>query len=257
MAGGVANPGSVVRLGDTVRRPAPRNATSVHGFLEHLVEQGFEAPRPLGRDSLGREVLSFIPGDVPIPPYPRWALTDEALASIGLLLRRYHDAASSFVSDEQDWSGELRDPRGGGVICHNDVCLENVVFRDGQAVALLDFDFAGPGRPIWDLAMTAGMCVPIRPPQDPLPGQGHFDPSQRLAVLARAYGAEPHECAEIVDAIIEAKTVGAAFVKRHVEAGEEGFVAMVAAQEPGAYDARLAWLRANREHFIRSLRDLL
>lgn len=45
------------------------------------------------------------------------------------------------------------------------------MFRDGQAVALLDFDFAALGRAIWDLAMTAGMCVPIRPPDDPLPGQ--------------------------------------------------------------------------------------
>jgi thiamine kinase-like enzyme len=47
------------------------------------------------------------------------------------------------------------------MICHNDVCLENVVFRDGEAVALLDFDFAAPGRPLFDLAAFARMCVPI------------------------------------------------------------------------------------------------
>ena len=29
-------------------------------------------------------------------------------------------------------------------MCHNDVCPENVVFRDGIAVALLDFEFAAP-----------------------------------------------------------------------------------------------------------------
>ena len=30
---------------------------------------------------------------------------------------------------------------GGPIICHNDVCLENVVFRDGQAIGLLDWEF--------------------------------------------------------------------------------------------------------------------
>ena len=55
----------------------------------------------------------------------------------------------------------MADPEGGPVVCHNDVCLENVVFRDGEAVALLDFDFAAPGRPVYDLACFARMCVPI------------------------------------------------------------------------------------------------
>ena len=46
-------------------------------------------------------------------------------------------------------------------MCHNDVCLENIVFRNGLAVGLLDFDFAAPGRPVYDLAQFARMCVPI------------------------------------------------------------------------------------------------
>ena len=46
-------------------------------------------------------------------------------------------------------------------MCHNDVCPENVVFRDGIAVALLDFEFAAPGRPVYDLAHRARLCVPI------------------------------------------------------------------------------------------------
>jgi aminoglycoside phosphotransferase (APT) family kinase protein len=40
-------------------------------------------------------------------------------------------------------------------------CLENVVFRDGVAVALIDFDYAAPGRPVHDLAQFAKMCVPL------------------------------------------------------------------------------------------------
>jgi Ser/Thr protein kinase RdoA (MazF antagonist) len=41
-------------------------------------------------------------------------------------------------------------------VCHNDVCIENVVFDDRrEAVGLLDFDFAAPGRAVRDLVHTA------------------------------------------------------------------------------------------------------
>jgi hypothetical protein len=30
----------------------------------------------------------------------------------------------------------MRDPRGGPIVCHADICPENVVFRDGEALAL-------------------------------------------------------------------------------------------------------------------------
>ena len=61
-------------------------------------------------------------------------------------MQRFHAASSTFVPADRDtWSDELADPASGAVVCHNDVCLENVVFRDGQAVGLLDFDFAAPG----------------------------------------------------------------------------------------------------------------
>ena len=38
-------------------------------------------PEPLGVDADGREWLRFIPGDVPIPPFPAWATTDDALTT--------------------------------------------------------------------------------------------------------------------------------------------------------------------------------
>ena len=51
---------------------------------------------PLGIDHDGRERLEFIDGDVPVPPYPAWAQTDAELESVAVLLRRFHDASSSF-----------------------------------------------------------------------------------------------------------------------------------------------------------------
>ena len=98
---------------------------------------------PVGIDDDGRERLLFIEGDVPLPPYPAWAQLDSALASIAILMRRFHDASRSFDSTGSTWSDEMVDPAGGPFVCHNDVCLENVVFSQGIAVGLLDFDAAG------------------------------------------------------------------------------------------------------------------
>ena len=92
--GGLTNAGRVIRVGDTVRRPLSSAAT--WALLEHLERVGFDgAPRFLGVDDRGREVLSYVPGEAAIEPYADWALTDEALVSVAALLRHYHEAAAS------------------------------------------------------------------------------------------------------------------------------------------------------------------
>ena len=95
--------------------------------LLHLESVGFDgAPRHLGTDDLGREVLTWIDGDVPLPPYPAWAMTDRALTDLGRLIRRFHEATATFRSTTDDWSTQWADPAGGSVICHNDLFPENV-----------------------------------------------------------------------------------------------------------------------------------
>jgi hypothetical protein len=147
LAGGVANAGAVVRVGGEVRRPSNPHSRTIHRFLSSLAATDFAgASVPLGTETDGRERLEFIEGDVAIPPYPSWVQTDEALASLARLMRRFHAASGQVELAGGSWSDDMADPEGGTVVCHNDVCVENVVFRDGVAVALLDFDFAAPGR---------------------------------------------------------------------------------------------------------------
>jgi ABC-type multidrug transport system ATPase subunit len=58
-------------------------------MIAGLERVGFEgAPRFLGVDDRGREMLSFLPCEAAIEPYKDWALTDEALVSVAELLRR-------------------------------------------------------------------------------------------------------------------------------------------------------------------------
>ena len=115
----------------------------MHALLRHFEAVGFEgAPRVLGIDEDGREVLSFVEGE-------RGARAGACrgrgrLASSGAFSARMHDAQAGFglrtTQHWQRWSGAADDRTRS--ICHNDLFWPNVVFRDGPPVALIDWDLA-------------------------------------------------------------------------------------------------------------------
>ena len=256
LAGGVANAGHVRRQGRYVLRPASVHSAVIHGFLAALRAHGFDgASRPVGIDPDGRERLVFIPGDVAIPPYPAWAQTDRSLASMARLLRRYHDASGHVGAPRGSWSDEMADPQGGPIVCHNDVCLENVVFRDGEAVGLLDLDFAAPGRAVHDLAQFARMCVPVDDDQNASRlGWSPADRAARLRVVADAYGLDATGRASLLDLVDVSIARGGAFVRRRVEAGDPNFIAMwdgMGGEE--RFDRRRRWFAAERSRFADAL----
>ncbi len=157
------NLSAVVRVGDTVRRPLQPWSAAVHGLLRRLETQGFDgAPRFLGVDDRGREMLTFITGEVGACPLPAFMWSDESLTGAARLLRRLHDATRGYAPpDDAAWQFPYPDPMRHEVICHNDVAPYNMVFVDGRPQALIDFDTAGPGPRIWDLAYAAYTFVPL------------------------------------------------------------------------------------------------
>lgn len=97
LAGDGVTPG-IVRIGDTVRRPVRPFTATVQAYLAHLHLAGFTAaPAPLGVDEQGREVLTFVPGDVPREPLPAEIAGEDVLAALARLVRRLHDAAQGWV----------------------------------------------------------------------------------------------------------------------------------------------------------------
>jgi hypothetical protein len=213
------------------------------------------ASSPVGIDSDRRERLVFIDGDVAVPPYPSWSQSDTALASISVLLRALHDASRRFDPRGLTWSEELADPAGGPIVCHNDVCLENVVFREGSAVGLLDFDFAAPGRPVYDIAQFARMCVPIDDETSTARlGWQPADRPGRLRLIADSYGLEGLERVQLIAGIGDSITAGGAFVRRRVEARDPNFITMwnqMGGQE--RFDRRSRWWAGRRQEFASTL----
>lgn len=255
--GGLANAGAVVRRGGVVRRPAPRNAAGLHAWLRAARRSGFDGlPEPLRLTGDGREELTFVAGDVALPPFPRWAMTADALRSVGELLARLHAVSDTVpVDGSAPWSREMADPEGGTVLCHNDVCPENVVFRAGRAAALIDFDLAAPGRPLWDLAMTARYWVPMLDPQSA--AFSYPDPVNapaRLRLLSDGYGLAREARAELPTVIEQATAVCREFVERRVAEADPAFLRALA--ERGGWsrwDRLQTWLTDHRETFVNAL----
>jgi hypothetical protein len=144
LRGGATTDG-VVRVGDTVRRPSGHATQLMRDVLVHLERVGFgAAPRWLGLDDQGRDVLTWIDGETftergQMHPYigdppGRVTFSDEQIGAVMLLLRSYHD---TFADD---------------VVCHGDFGPWNIVWRDGLPFAVIDFDRAYRGDAADDVA---------------------------------------------------------------------------------------------------------
>jgi len=175
LLGGRVTPG-VVRVGATVRRPTGSHSAFVHALLVDLEETGFRgAPRFLGIDDRGREILSYLEGVVPDDLDE--GLADEQLAAAAALLRGYHDATAgrALAADQE-------------VVCHNDISPVNTVFVDDVPAALIDFDMARPGSRLRDLSYGAFLWLNLG-----WDGRAPDEQRRRLRLWCEAYGLRPPE----------------------------------------------------------------
>jgi Ser/Thr protein kinase RdoA (MazF antagonist) len=174
---GGATAEAVVRVDDTVRRPPGRNADLMRDVLLHLERAGFDAaPRWLGIDEQGRDILTWIDGEtftergqmhpfIGDPPV-RVTFADEQLAAALRLLRRYH---ATFREE---------------VTCHGDFGPWNIVWRSEMPFAVIDFDDVYRGDPTEDVAYALRVFVSY--------GFAAAEPAElvrRTHVALTAYGA--------------------------------------------------------------------
>ena len=243
LAGGTANRGRVIRVGDTVRRPAGPHSRAVHDLLRHLAASGFGgSPRALALDP-ALETLGYIEGDPATEPLPDWALTEDALVSVGTLLRDYHRHAAGFDPAGRHWQRAVPGRWRGALVAHNDVNPANVIFRDGAAVALIDFDLAAPATAAWDLAVAACFWAPLRDVAD-IPDRRRDHRLRRFAVLLDAYGADPALRREVADAVGAANWWIAQVIEDAAKQGHPAF-GKLWQREHGVHVRAADWLAGN------------
>lgn len=252
LSGGNVND-SVVRAGNTVRRHTGPQSPTIHRLLRHLETRGFSAsPRFLGHDDKGREVLSFVEGEPGVPA--QVFLTEGALTAAATLLRTYHDASADLAfTDADQWAYRFPDHGRWEVICHNDFAPYNLVFVDGRPAGIIDFDLAGPGPRLRDVAHLAYWMVPLSFHSEELKAAALKDldnGSHRLKRFCKTYGV----------ACDEALLTMVADVLRHM-GDEVAMLAMIGApaterlkreghldhwrRELGAFEQRRYQLQAN------------
>jgi hypothetical protein len=195
----------IMRIGDTVRRPLRPFSLTIQAYLAHLRDAGFTgAPLPLGLDEQGREMLSFVPGDVPRNPLPPETAGDDVLVALARLIRALHEASAGWVPPPGAvWGGT---PASAGrpvttkpteLVSHCDYYPGNVVFRDGLPVALIDFDMAHPTTRLYDITNALWYWAPLCDPRDRAPALADADIPRRIAVFADAYGMTAEHRAEL------------------------------------------------------------
>jgi Ser/Thr protein kinase RdoA (MazF antagonist) len=198
----------VVRIGQTVRRPVRPFTATIQAYLSHVRSKGFTAcPEPLGYDLEGREVLSFVTGDVPVDPLPAYATTSETLETLGRLIRRLHDAADGWVPPTDAVWGDIPGVPPPGVVAlfdepelvsHMDYCPGNVVFDGGRPAALIDFDLARPTTRVADVANALYWWAPLLDPVDRAPTLIDADVPARVRAFADAYEMTAEQRAHVI-----------------------------------------------------------
>ena len=220
LAGG--NSSTVVRVGDTVHRPAGPWTPAVHQLLSTLRAAGVtEVPEPLGLDDEGREVLSYLPGVVGNYPMPSWMWSPTILHEAGSLLRRVHDASAPLADTGATWQLPAHEPIE--VVCLNDVAPYNLVFQNGHITGLIDVDMASPGPRIWDLAYLAYRLVPLGEYTDPDAPDWDARPG-RLDALISFYGHEFDQAAVLRAAADRMEDLAVFTDQRAADTGRNDFL---------------------------------
>lgn len=223
----------------------------MHALLRHLERTGFEAPRPLRMDDQGREVLTFIEGEAhsgTLEPLPDHVMADEHLVGAARLLRHYHELVSDF-RPPPDARWRLVAPTPHEIICHNDWSPWNTLFRQGRVAAVLDWDLAGPGTVIWDVANAAYSWAPLF--------AGHTKSSidekaRRARLFLDAYGLEDRS-AFLSTCRLRLEYVGR-WIEEGARQGDPGLQRLVSWNTPKKmYEDDVRHLEENRETLERAI----
>jgi hypothetical protein len=227
------NVGGAVRVGDTVRRPTGPWTPAVHELLDFLADADLpRVPRVLGVDDRGREILTFLPGrvlDIGVE-----TLSDAQVRSAMHWLREYHRVVTGFPRESRRWRFVERALEPHEIVCHHDSAMYNMAFDGDELAGVFDWDVAGPGIPLDDVAIFAWNTAVLVPDADA------DEVAHVLHTIADGYGSlDPHA---VLDHVVTRMTDAADRIAAAQAAGDPGMLRLGTVGEPASTRARLAVL---------------
>jgi len=184
--GGGNNSLQVVRVGNTVRRARDGHGQFAAEVLLYLAAAGYpHAPRFLGLDERGRDILSYIPGRTTDHPSERAA---GAYRRGGAMLCLPHDLTAGHALAE-----------GRECVIHGDPGPFNTIFQQGVPVAFVDWSSCRPGDRLEDLGYMAWTWCIQSKGQVPIGEQ-----AQHLRELRDGYGSIEGEA--LLQAMVASQT---------------------------------------------------
>lgn len=234
---------------ETVTRPAGRHTRTVQSFLRHLRDQGLDCvPEPLSLNE-ETEVLRYIDGESGGDGWKNQH-AEQGLRSAARLLRRIHDASADWVPPRDAVFNAPPTAAGGDVFVHGDPGPWNFVWRDGEAVALLDWDFLHRAPRLDDVAYALLWFAPMRDDESTLEWH-HFpevpDRRARIHAFLDAYGM-PADF-DVADAVIQRRQATIEHVRHLADQGTEPQRTWVAEGSLDEEAAEIDWIEANRPLF--------
>ena len=253
LAGG--REGLIFRSGEKVFRPCGGWSEAVHQLLTHLERVGFNsAPKSFGFDEQGREVLSYVDGEVYNYPLTGHVASDGALISAAKLLRDYHDATAAFIASpsfaDLQWMLPSRAPQQ--VICHGDYAPYNVALVGCEVVGMFDFDTAHPAPRIWDLAYAVYCWAPFKTHAADALGN-LTEQSKRARLFCDGYGLSVADRHGLVASMIERIQTLVDFMQGEASKGNQAFIENLEQGHHLAYLADIAYLQTNHAVITRAL----
>jgi hypothetical protein len=237
---------SVVRVDETVRRPTRPWTPTIHALLRHVRDRGFDlAPEPLGFDDQDREIVTFIPGETVgwSLPWPDWIRDDDLLVEVGSALARYHWAVVDFrPAGPVPWPSGSAPLGPSELVCHHDLAPYNVVAIDGHLRGIIDWDLAGPGPAVSDLAFVAWQWVPLHGPRvtNFLGWTQPPERARRLRLLLDAYGLDDRT--SFLDSVVARVLYNREIMVRKAAAGDPAYQRLIEHGHVGGMDEAIAFL---------------
>ncbi len=241
----------IIRVGDTVHRPAGWWTPSVHKLLKYLEDSNFKySPRVLGFDDEGREILSFIEGESGKEGWTK-VITDKGLAKYAKLLREYHDCIAGFKpTTDSVWAYKKGGLNEGEIMCHGDFGMWNIIWKDDEPVGIVDWDFVLPAKPEYDILYALEYSIPFRDDETCLKWH-HFpkvpDRKRRVEVFLKAYGSP--KISNLVNKVIDMEKTNGEYEKYLAERSLEPQATWVKEGDLGKIEEHVQWAKDNRELF--------